>query len=251
MILSKTQTINKILPYIFLSICLLSLILSQHKYYKISLNNDKNNNSLQKEKEIKATLKIQKKIPSFGFNNLRANWIFLNFIQYFGDKKARNHTGHSLIADYFETLLKYDPHFTQAYLTLSTANTIYAAKPDKTIALMEQVLQSTSPEVSPYTSSLWTVKALDELLFLGDTKAAHKSYNMATQWANQRGDELGKNIAIRNQKTADFLATNPDTTKAQIASWKMILPNVRDSKTRQEILDKIESLEKKMIEAQQ
>ena len=37
-----------------------------------------------------------KNLPSFGFDNLIADWTFLKFLQYFGDDEARDVTGYDL-----------------------------------------------------------------------------------------------------------------------------------------------------------
>ena len=177
---------------------------------------------------------------------MRADWLYLDYIQYLGDKQARNQTGYSLIPSYFETIIQYDPQFTEAYLALSTANSLYAGKPEKTVALMERVLESIPPEISPQVSFLWTYKGLDELLYLGDTQAARKSYITAAKWASKRGDIIGKKIAKQNLKTANFLANNPDTTEAQILAWSMILPNLKDEQSRQVVIDKIQALKSEL-----
>ena len=65
------------------------------------------------------------------------------------------------------------------------------------------VLTNIDPNKSSYASYLWTYKAVDEILFLGDTKAAEKSYRMAANWASKRGDEEGNLIARRNLETAE------------------------------------------------
>jgi hypothetical protein len=239
MILSKNKHLSFILPIFASCMCLSGLIYLQSNYYNNVLNQTEEINFSQKEQSEKILVNLQSKIPAFGFNNLMADWIFLNFVQYFGDTVARKQTGYPLTTDYFEAIVKYDPRFTKAYLTLSTANSIYAGKPEKTIILMEQVLQSVSPQLSDDASFLWTAKGLDELLFLGDTKAAKYSYTMAAKWADQRGDYLE---AKKNLKTAQFLANNPESKKVQIAAWTMILPNIVEAQTRQQVINKINSL---------
>jgi hypothetical protein len=127
---------------------------------------------------------------------------------------------------------------------------MYAGKPQKTITLMKQVLDSISPTKSSDTALLWTAKGVDELLFMGDNQAARHSYQMAAQWASLLDNEQGKNLADRYYQTAQFLATNPDNTEAQIAAWNMVLPNLRDEQTKQEVIIKIKELETK-IKSQQ
>ena len=51
------------------------------------------------QKQFSLNAEIQKKLPSFGFDNLLADWTFLKFIQYFGDGEARQITGYSTVTD--------------------------------------------------------------------------------------------------------------------------------------------------------
>lgn len=237
--------LNGIFGYLLsLFICLSGIITLQSN--QVKTNQTQTSDYLQEEQNHQIFLTFQKLFPSVGFDNLKADWIFLHFVQYFGDDPARDKIGYSLVPDYFETIVKYDPNFTQAYLTLSTANTMYAGKPQQTINLMEQVLDSISPTTSSDNFLLWNVKGLDELLFIGDNQAAKYSYQMAAQWANLQDSKQGKNLADRYLQTANFLATNPDNTEAQIAAWNLVLPNLRDEQTRQEVIDKIKVLETKL-----
>ena len=166
----------------------------------------------------------------------------MQFIQYFGDGEARDITGYSLIPEYFSAMVEQDPYFVKAYLSISAANSIYAAHPQKTVEFLNQVLTNIDPNRSSYASYLWTYKAVDELLFLGDTKAAESSYRMAADWASKRGDEEGKLIARRNLETADFLATNPDSKAVRIGAWSLILNNAHDDKTKRYILEQLKAL---------
>ena len=246
MLAELTQKSARVLPCLILSICTIGIIKLQSQHYHSSTKQSQISNSLQEESSHKRAINIQKLIPSLGFDNLRADYLYLRYIQYLGNKEARDYTGYSLIPDYFETIINYDPHFTEAYLTLSTANSLYAGKPEKTVALMDRVLESISPELLPEVSFLWTYKGLDELLYLGDTQAARKSYLTAAQWALQRGDKAGVQIARRNLSTAKFLAKNPDTREAQLAAWLMILPNIKDEQSRQVVVDKIQALKSEL-----
>lgn len=236
----------QLLPCLILAICTVGIIKLQSKHYHNSLKQASATNYLSAESTQKQAINLQKIIPSFGLDNLRSDWLYLSYLQYLGDREARNKTGYSLIPDYFETIIKYDPHFTEAHLNLATANSLYAGKPEKTVALMERVLESISPEISPEVSFLWTHKGLDELLYLGDTQAAKKSYLTAAKWASKRKDKLGGKIAKENLKTAKFLDSNPDTREAQILAWSMILPNIKDEQSRQVVIDKIQALKSEL-----
>jgi hypothetical protein len=235
---------REIKSIVILLTCLLGIITLQNNHrqkYQPQIPN-----YLQTEQKQQRALNFQKLLPNLGFNNLKADWIFLQFVQYFGDSQARDEIGYSLVPEYFSIILNYDPRFTDAYLTLSTANTIYAGKPKQTVNLMERVLQVIESKNPPDTTLLWTAKGSDELLFLGDNQAARFSYQRAAYSASLQNNEEGKITAERHLTTAKFLATNPDTTASQIAAWKMVLPNLRDRASRAEVITKIQALETKL-----
>jgi hypothetical protein len=196
-----------------------------------------------KEEEFERTqITLFKQLPSFSFNNLIADWAFLKFLQYFGDGLTRQKTGYSLAPEYFEVIVNRDPRFIKPYLFISAASSIYAGRPDRTVALMEEGLKSISPNNSPDSYLIWIYKAADELLFLGDTKAAQRSYEMAARWASIQNGPQSQQIAARARETAQFLASNPDSKRAQANSWAMVLVNAVDDRTRQLAIDRIEAL---------
>jgi tetratricopeptide (TPR) repeat protein len=241
--------LNIFKPFLHLSIfsfCFLGIVGLQSQQYKKTVSTVGLDNYLQKEKEQQRLIDLQKNLPSFGFDNLIADWTFLNFVQYFGDKPARDTIGYALVPEYFQAISDRDPRFSKAYLTLSSANSVYAGKPEETVVLMERVLQSISPETNEDIPILWSYKGMDELLFLGNTEAAKKSYERSVLFAQQQNTDLGDKLAITNLKTALFLSSAPDTKKAQIAAWSMILPNIQNYRHRQEIIEKINRLEQEI-----
>jgi hypothetical protein len=236
----KQQRIFLILRYLTPLFCFAGILLLQNLYLnKITSKNKTEVDYSQEEQAIKVVLDLQKNLPSFGFDNVIANWNFLNFIQYYGDTEARDKIGYSLTPDFFETMVDRDPRFVQAYLILSTANSIYAARPDKTVTLLNRVVQSLSPETSPLSSYVWVYKGVDEILYLGDLKAAQNSYDTASKWFNAQGNEY---MSVQTRETAKFLATNPDPKQAQIGAWATILSTTQEKRTQQIALDKIRSL---------
>ena len=234
----KKNPLPLIKSYITPIFCLVGIIFLQNLHLN-KVNAAKIANYSREEQSAKVILDAQKNMPSFGFKNLVANWNFLKFIQYFGDGEARQQTGYSLIPDYFEIMVKQDPRFIKAYISLSSANSIYAAQPDKSVTLMNEVLKSISPDISPLAHYIWIYKGVDEILFLGDLKAAQHSYEMAAKWASLQGEEV---TAARARETAQFLANNPDSKKAQISAWTTILSNARDEKTQQRAIEEIKAL---------
>ena len=240
---------QSIFNYLILLLCLTGVIsLQKLNYFKL-IESQANKDYFQEEENLKVKLDVQKNMPSFGFNNLVADWTFLNFIQYYGDGEAREKTGYSLVTEYFETIVESDPRFIDSYFILSTANSMFAGKPDKSVTLMQEVIDSISPDIYPKSyfvengaNFLWTYKGIDESLFLGDTKAARHSYEMAAKWASLREDEIGNTIAERANQTANFLATNPDSIKVQVSAWLSVLSNTPDEQTRNYVINKLKSL---------
>jgi hypothetical protein len=198
---------------------------------------------IQQETELeRVRLSLLQQTPSFGFDNLIADWTFLNFLQYFGDQPARNKTDYRLSPEFFEVILKRDPYFLQAYTFLSTSTSLYAGLPERSTRLMQTALQSLKPDVPPDSYYAWRQLAIDQLLFLGDATAARQSFQTAAIWAAQSTAPGSREIADFSRQTADFLATNPNSKIAQVAAWAMILTNAPDNRTRQTAIQKIEGL---------
>ncbi len=131
-------------------VCILGVGLIQLPQLQ-KLINSKQSASLQTlEKEIKSEnlrLNFLKKTPSFGYDNFIADLVYLNFSQYFGDDEVRDKTGYSLSPEYFEVILERYPRFLAAYRSLSISTSLYAAMPERAIALSEKGLKSLSPFV--------------------------------------------------------------------------------------------------------
>lgn len=198
---------------------------------------------LNKEVESeKLRLNLLQKFPSFGFNNLVADWTFINFLQYFGDDALRAKTGYSVSPEYFEVILNRDPYFLRAYFFLSGSTTLYAGMPDRTIALMEKGLKYLSPKVPAKSYYIWRYKGMNELLFTQHPQSAKQSFETAAQWASIYSDAESKNLARVSQQTAQFIDKNPQSKSAQISAWSMVLTNALDDRTRQFAIGKIRVL---------
>lgn len=224
--------------FTFMSIAIAIFYLQSDRLSKVKTQVE-NPDYLQQEKESLTALNLRKITPAFGFNNLMADSIYLQFVQYFGDETARKATGYSLVPQYFTAIAERDPQFTKAYLTLATANSMYAGKAEETVSLIDRVLQTSPTEKNSHL--LWTVKAIDETIFLGDIDAAKHSYLTAAQLA--RHSDRPIDTVRYNQQKAQFLDTEPDTTEAQITAWKSVLPHVVKEHERQVIRDRISALE--------
>jgi hypothetical protein len=216
---------------------------SQSQYLDDAKINDRSVNDLTNERE-KERLELQSRIPTLGFGNLAADWLFLNFIQYFGDDEARKKTGYPLVPSYFAMIVNKDPRFVPAFLVLSSANSIYAGAPDTTVKLLDQALksieeQSVTEQIAARAQYLWIYKGVDEMLFLGDFKAAQHSFLMAKKLAETAKEDI---TAQRMQEVVQFLKTNPDRTKTKIAGWSFILSNAGDKKTQDYAVEQLRRL---------
>lgn len=223
-----------------LGICFLQVPqLNKLKASQKTTSLDTLNRELQSEK---LRLNLLQKIPNFGFNNLIANWVFINFLQYFGDDEAREKTGYSLSPEYFKVILDCDPYFLQAYLFLSTSTSLYAGKPEESIALMTKGLKFLAPKAPPKSYYVWRYKGIDQLLFLGDAQGAKHSFETAANWASIYPDEESQQVAAISRRTANFLAQNPNSKSAQIAAWIMVLNNPIDAQTEKSVIKRIVAL---------
>jgi hypothetical protein len=192
-------------------------------------------------REETARLQLLKQLPAsgFGYNNMIANFTFLQFLQYFGDDVARNdfQTGYSLSPRYFDNIITRDPRFVSTYIYLSSSVSMFAAVPEQAIAIYSKGVKSLNPDIQPESYLVWRYKATDQLLFAGDAKGARDSYLMAAEWAERAartGKELTDNpkqVAESSRQSAQWLSEDRDLSKAQIAAWSMVLKNAVDKKT--------------------
>ncbi len=186
-------------------------------------------------------LQLLQKVPAFGYDNLLSDWVFLDFLQYFGDTAIRDRTDYSLSPNFFAVVIPRNPHFIDAYTFLSTSTALYAGQPEQSVAITGQGLASLSPKISG-AYFVWRNRGIDQLLFLGDAQAAQQSFEMAAEWADQSTDPGHENIAAFSRQTAQFLATNPNSKTAQVAAWTMVLSNAPDDRTRNTAIARIRQL---------
>lgn len=171
-------------------------------------------------------LKMLKTLPSFGFDNLIADWTFLKFLQYFGDDEARDITGYSLSLDYFDIITRRDPRRVEIYPFLSVAVSFYQAKPEIAVQLMERGTSALSPQIDPQAWTVWRNKGLDELLLLGDIPDSIRSHEMAADWVEQT--PKGRELAQIFRGTAEFLRRDPDSVPVRFAAWSTVYAQTKD-----------------------
>jgi tetratricopeptide (TPR) repeat protein len=195
----------------------------------------------QEEANLKTQLSIAKTLPTFGFDNIVADWYFIDFIQYFGDSDLRKKAGYAAAMEYFDAILDRDPRFLFAYFYLSSTGSTYVGQPQRSVNLIEKGLKSLTPKVPNRGYYIWRLKAVDELIFLGKVQEARKSMLNAADWAGHYANEEGQNVAKLSRKTAAYLARNPNSKQAQFDAWNMVLGSAVDDIVVQRAIEGIRS----------
>jgi hypothetical protein len=176
-------------------------------------------------------LKLLKQMPAFGFDNLVADWTFLNFLQYSGDTPAREQTGYSLGEPYFDLITQRDPRFVGVYLFLSGTVSHQLAKPERAIEFMDRGTAALSPQIDPKAFQVWRFKGLDQLLLVGDVPGAIQSHEMAAKWVV---GTLDRDFEPLFRQTANFLRRDPNSQLVRFQAWTAVYAQavaVRDQKT--------------------
>ncbi|MBD0337470.1 MAG: hypothetical protein ICV62_18440, partial [Cyanobacteria bacterium Co-bin13] len=194
------------------------------------------------EQQEQVRLTLLKNSPSFGFDNLVANWAFLNFLQYFGNYDVRSQVGYRTSPEFFEVIVDKDPYFTLPYLFLSTSTSLYAGEPERTVELMAQGLSAMTPETPEGGYRVWRYKGIDQLLFLGDGPGARQSFETAAAWADLATGPEAASVAEASRQTAAFLAENPASRAAQISAWIQVINYTNDEQTQRIAVERIEAL---------
>jgi len=175
-------------------------------------------------------LQLLKILPTLGYDNLIADWTFLNFLQYFGDEPARELTGYELNDDYFDAISQLDPRWVEMYLFLSTSVSFYQAQPQIAVELMNRGTEALSPEMSQTAWIVWRLKGIDQLLLLGDTSGAIHSLSQASDWAERSGYP---DFARQFRAAAEVLRQNPDNLQVRLNAWLSVYYQTTDKLVRQ------------------
>ncbi|TVQ20530.1 MAG: hypothetical protein EA367_08390 [Leptolyngbya sp. DLM2.Bin15] len=196
---------------------------------------------LQDQRDL-AQLLLLRQLPTFGYDNMVANWTFLNFLQYFGNMEVRSQLGYRLSPEFFEVIVGNDPYFVTPYLYLSTSTSLFAGDPDRAVDLMTQGVSTMTPNTPEGGYFVWRYMGIDKLLFLGDGEGARESFETAADWAEQSTLPDAESVAQASRQTAQFLAENPTSKAAQISAWAQIASHAVDDETRRLAIERIESL---------
>jgi hypothetical protein len=200
-----------------------------------------------KEQDSQEALYIKslKYLPpnGFGFNNLIADWGFLRMLQYVGDVPAREVAGYGAAPAFFELISQRDPRFVESYLFASGTLSYELGLPEESIKVLDRGLAALDPKQHKGAHTLWTLKAMDQLLLLGDAAGAAESYHMGAEWAAQSPDPEWRKDAPILQRTSDFLKTDPNSTTVRFWAWSSVFAQAKatgnvktEGRSREELL---------------
>ena len=249
----KTQflkvDLSTLQTFLILGFSLLGIVVLQSSTLhsqSLGMKNNLNEKVYQAEREKeKRQLNFLNTIPSLGFNNILADWVYLHFIQYFGDDKAREKSDYSLSKDYFSQIVQRDPLFMEALFRLDIATSLFAGNPQESTKLLGKALDEIPDykfitNLPPYY--LWRSKGNNELLFLGNVQLAKHDYLKSIELADIYNTKDSQRIKVISQQSIDFLNQNPDSRLARIGAWIGILSNRPDPKTFKRVISEIEKL---------
>ncbi len=194
------------------------------------------------EQQDRLRLSLLRRMPSFGYDNMIANWTFLNFLQYFGNLDARLEVGYTVSPEFFEVIVDKDPFFVAPYIFLSASTSMFAGQPDRAVEMMERGLAPMTPTLPPGGYRVWRYLGIDQLLFLGDGEAARQSFEMAADWADVSDEPEAASVAQASRQTAAFLAENSASKAAQINAWLQVINLAVDDQVRRIAIERIQAL---------
>ncbi|MBW4693669.1 MAG: hypothetical protein KME27_18140 [Lyngbya sp. HA4199-MV5] len=176
-------------------------------------------NPTQAEQQEAVKLRLLNQLPTFGFNNLVADWTFLNFLQYYGDNEVRAKTGYALSPQYFDIITRLDPRFVDIYLFLSGSISYQLGEPQVAVQLMDRGTAALSPQITPKAFQVWRFKGLDQLLLLGDIPGSIRSHEMAAKWVQGTPYQA---LTPLFEQTAAFLRRDPNSVPVRFQAWTSI-----------------------------
>lgn len=206
-----------------------------------SANQDPTQLRLQ-EQQDRLRLDLLRRLPSFGYDNMVANWTFLNFLQYFGNVDARLQVGYTVSPEFFEVIVDKDPRFIAPYIFLSASTSMFAGQPERAVEMMDRGLDSMTPTLPSGGFRVWRYLGIDQLLFLGDGDAARQSFEMAADWADSSDEPEAASVAQASRQTATFLTENSASRAAQISAWIQVINLAVDDQVRRIAIERIQAL---------
>jgi hypothetical protein len=201
----------------------------------------------QETTAIEEQISLLKNIPSFGYDNLVADWQYIDLVQYAGDDN-RGRVGYGALMDYFEHILDRDPRFLNTYFLMGGTASIFAGEARKAVEIANKNLPLLAPKTPDRAYYIWRMKSVEELLFLGRSTDAKNSLLMAAEWTKpyakddkDSADEAANAGRVSLQAAAD-LAKDKDSKQARFEAWNMVISSAVDPRAVQIAITEIQAL---------
>jgi tetratricopeptide (TPR) repeat protein len=166
------------------------------------------------------------KLPDFGNRDLVADFLWLRFIQYFGDSSVRAKSGYGLSYKYLKTITDRDPHFDNAYRIANLAVAYRMGRTDLADALLAKGIQA-----NPKSYLIWQTRGFLHFLYTGNIPKAvycfRRNAGIAVAVGGNSQQHWG-NYWFAMSKYLEVSKSN-DWTRRQI--WAEVYANSSDTST--------------------
>ena len=177
---------------------------------------------------------IASAMDAIGLGNLAASWLWLEFVQYYGDTPTRQQQGYGLAYDYLDKITQLDEHFFWAYRYVSPAVGFSAGQPRRVEQLLQRGIETLDPESQADGYRLYLDLAINYFLLIGDVEAGREAYYAAGEWYERAGLEGDQPEIWR--ALGDRLVASPDSQEVRFKVWTQVLNLSADPVTQERAL---------------
>ncbi|AGY56329.1 hypothetical protein [Gloeobacter kilaueensis] len=152
---------------------------------------------------------------AFGWRNLLADWLWLQYVQYFGDVAARKKSGYGLSAEYIQAITALDPAFIFAATQANYAVAEQMGAPKEAIAILTAAAKRNPGRADalgmPGSWYLWRLAGSVAFRHLGH-------YRQAAAYFERAAREPGAPAVMRDNAAAFYNASNDRERAIQL--WR-------------------------------
>ncbi len=183
---------------------------------------------------------IASALEGIGLSNLAASWLWMEFVQYYGDSPRRRQQGYGLTYDYLDKITQLDEEFYWAYRYISSAVGFSAGQPQRAEQLIQRGLEHLDPQKQPDGYRLYLDLAINYFILIGDAEAGRGAYYAAAEWYEQAG--LEGNAPELWRALGDRLVESPNSKQVRFTVWNQVLNLSDDPVTRERALIELGAL---------
>lgn len=164
------------------------------------------------------------RLVSLGYEQLLADFYWLQFVSYVGDVTQRKMDRYALAVKYLDLITELDPHFTQAYWFAAIVVGGDAANPKRAAEIIDRGI-----EANPDNWYLPFIAGVNQYLFANDQVAAAKYYRMASKFPHAPN---------WLERQADILETEAPRLVKEAHIWSNIYDSAQDKRVKDRARDK-------------